>query len=791
MRLSRKKGISLGIVIILIIIYWLILPSELFNDPYCTVIKDYNGELLGAHIAGDEQYRFPETDNVPEKFKEAIITFEDKRFRYHWGVDVFSLGRAIKQNITSGKIVSGASTIPMQVIRLSRKGKKRTVLEKIVEIILATRLEFSYSKTEILQLYASHAPFGGNVVGIDAASWRYFGTGADKLSWAQAATLAVLPNSPALIHPGRNRKELLNKRNRLLKKLNEKEIIDDETYELSIEEDVPIITKAFPDLAHHLLMRVKNEKSNIINTTLHSDIQFHVNKISKKHHQRLSGNHINNLAILVLEVETGNVISYVGNINDLSDKANSNSVDLILSERSTGSILKPFLYAAMLTDGEILQNTLVYDIPTRIGGYTPKNYSRGYSGAVPAHEALERSLNIPAVRMLRSYGLEKFYHKLENIGMTTLHNHPDHYGLSLILGGCEGTLWEICGIYASMAKTLNNYENYGYQYDKGDFHPPVFCNIDQSKKNKLSDWLHFENSSYFSASAIYLTFDAMLDVERPNDLSNWEMFQSSERIAWKTGTSFGFRDAWAIGVTPKFVVGVWAGNADGEGRPGLVGIKAAAPILFDVFDILPDALSWFKFPENDMIKAEICIKSGYLASLSCDETEEIYIPSSGIRTSPCPYHKIIHLDSKEKFQVDASCEDLENIVTKSWFVLPPAVENYYKSYNASYQFLPSFRNDCSGSIDISEKNMELIYPFRNTRIFVPIELSGKLGKTVFEAAHRNKNAIVYWYVDNNLIGQTKGVHQIELSPSEGEHILTLIDERGEKLIKKFEILGRH
>ncbi|MCD4793954.1 MAG: penicillin-binding protein 1C [Bacteroidales bacterium] len=778
------------LIIILIIIYWLILPSQLFNNPYCTVIKDYNGELLGAHIAEDGQYRFPETENVPGKFKEAIITFEDKRFKYHWGIDIISLCRAIKQNLSAGKVVSGGSTIPMQVIRLSRKGKKRTVWEKIIEIILATRLEFSYSKTEILQMYASHAPFGGNVVGIDAASWRYFGISADKLSWAQAATLAVLPNSPALIHPGRNRDALISKRNRLLKKLNERDIIDDETYELSIEEDVPIVTKAFPDLAYHLLMRVKKEKNSIVNTTLHSDVQSHVNRIVEKHHKKLSGNKINNLAVLVLEVETGNVISYVGNINDFSDKANSNSVDLIMSERSTGSILKPFLYASMLTDGEILPNTLVYDIPTRIGGYTPRNYSRGYSGAVPAHEALARSLNIPAVRMLRAYGLEKLYHKLEDVGMNTLHNHANHYGLSLILGGCEGTLWEICGIYASMARTLNNYEEYGYQYDKGDFHPPVYYNIDKAEKNKLSDWAHFENSSYFSASSIYLTFEAMLDVERPDDLSNWEMFQSSERIAWKTGTSFGFRDAWAIGVTTKYVVGVWAGNADGEGRPGLVGIKAAAPVLFDVFDILPDAQNWFKFPETDMVKADICKKSGHLASIICDDTEEVFIPSSGIRTSPCPYHKIVHLDMNEQFQVDAGCENIEDIITKAWFVLPPAVENYYKSFNASYKFLPPFRNDCKGSADRSEKNMELIYPFHNTKIYVPVELSGKLGKTVFEAAHRNKNAIVFWYVDDDLVGQTKGIHQIELSPPEGEHVLTLIDENGEKLVKKFEILGR-
>ena len=790
MLLTIRRTIVISIFLFLTVIYWMILPSQLFNDPYCTIIKDRNGELMGAHIAEDGQYRFPETENLPEKFKESIIAFEDKRYKYHWGVDILSLARALKQNISSRKVVSGGSTIPMQVIRLSRKGKDRTVWEKIIEIILATRLEFSYSKTEILQMYASHAPFGGNVVGIDAASWRYFGVSANKLSWAQSSTLAVLPNAPALIHPGRNREALLNKRNRLLNKLLERDVIDNETYELSIEEEVPVINKSFPNIAYHLLMRVKKENVNIGNTTLISDIQRHVNKIVEKHHYKLKGNKINNLAVLVIDVVNGDVISYIGNVNDFKNTKNSNSVDIITADRSTGSILKPFLYASMMTDGTILPHTLIYDIPTRIGGYTPKNYSRGYTGAVPAHEALARSLNIPAVRMLREYGLEKFYHKLEDIGMTSLDYHSGHYGLSLILGGCEGSLWEICGIYASMARTLNNYEDYGYQYDKQDFHPPNFYLKSRYKKNKSSDWSHLENASYFSASSIYFTFQAMLDVERPADESNWEMFQSSERIAWKTGTSFGFRDAWAIGVSPKYVVGVWAGNADGEGRPGLVGIKAAAPVLFDVFDVLPDAQSWFTVPITDMEEAVVCKISGHLAGPVCDDTEETLISSAGNRSSPCPYHKIIHLDQAEEYQVDASCESIENIISKAWFILPPAVESYYKKYNASYKVLPPYRSDCNSTLTNSEIDMELIYPFHNTKIYVPVELSGKIGKTVFEAAHRVKDITIFWYVDDQLIGKTKGIHQIELSPAEGEHILTLIDETGEKLIKKFEIIKR-
>jgi penicillin-binding protein 1C len=791
MKFLKKHKIALSIGVVLITFYCLILPSNLFDEPFCTVLKDHNGELLGAHIAKDGQYRFPEADSIPQKFEKAIISFEDKRFKYHWGVDILSIARAIKQNIQAGEVVSGGSTITMQVIRLSRKGKKRTIWEKIVEIVLATRLEFSYSKSEILNMYASHAPFGGNVVGIDAASWRYFGLSSDKLSWAQSATLAVLPNSPSLIHPGKNREILKQKRDKLLEKMYLQEIIDKETYYLSLDEEIPTVDKAFPNEAHHLLFRKVKDDFIHSNSTIDGAIQKKINKISKKHNERLSANNISNLAILVLEVETNEVKAYVGNVKDSRNKDNNYSVDLIMAERSTGSILKPFLYAAMLTDGYVLPNTLVYDIPTRIGGYTPKNYNRSYSGAVPAQEALARSLNIPAVRMLRSYGLEKFYYKLEDIGMTSLDYHPDHYGLSLILGGCEGSLWEVSCIYASMARTLLNYEKLGFQYNKNDYAEAHYLENRKTVAQNDPSLGQTENSSFFSASAIYCTFEAMLDVERPESESNWELFRSSEKIAWKTGTSFGFRDAWAIGVTPKYVVGVWAGNADGEGRPGLVGIKAAAPILFDVFNVLPDAENWFQIPLNDMVKADICCESGYLAGPACDNHIHQYIPNTGMRSDPCPFHKLIHLDKSREFQVHADCESTENIITESWFVLPPAVEKYYKSLHASYRILPPMRNDCMDSNISDSKGMELIYPFFDTKIFIPKELSGKLGKTVFEAAHRNKDIKIFWYIDKKLVGTTQGIHQIEIAPSEGEHVLTLLDENGEKIIRTFEVYGRN
>lgn len=788
----KKHRVTLSVSLILLLVYAFILPNPLFEEPVCTVITDRNGQLLGAHIAEDGQYRFPLTDSVPDKFKKALITFEDKRFEQHWGVDIRAMLRAVKQNVSAGEIVSGGSTITMQVIRLSRKNRKRTYLEKIIEVILATRLELSYSKKEILRLYSTYAPFGGNIVGIDAAAWRYFGTNAYKLTWAESAMLAVLPNSPALIHPGRNQNKLLEKRNRLLDRMKEKGIIDEEVCRLSKDEPLPIAPRPFPEDAPHLLQFAaqKYQKENaVVKTTLDARLQKKAYQIVERHHKRLRKNGINNAAVLVTDIKTAEVLVYIGNIHDFANAENDNFVDIIQAERSTGSILKPFLYAAALTDGEILPHSLVYDIPTNFGGYTTRNYGRAYDGAVPASKALERSLNVPAVRMLRDYGNVKFYNKLEDAGMTTLHYHASHYGLSLILGGSEATLWELTGMYASMARTLLNYPKYGNRYHPGDFRPPRIIAKKEKKKNQK--WTEYESSSVFSASAVWFTLKALLNVERPASYANWEMFESSEPVSWKTGTSFGFRDAWAIGVTPRYAVGVWTGNADGEGRPGLVGVYASAPLLFDIFDILPDAEKPFSFPAADMTKLDICPRSGYLAGTACKSPESRHVPKSGNRFGICPYHKIVHLSQDRKYRVHTGCEEPENILTESWFILPPAVENYYKTKNAFYEFLPPYRPDCQSDFFVESNDMALIYPDFDLKIYVPTDLDGQPEKAVFEAAHRREKAKIFWYIDNELVETTEQIHSIEIKPDFGKHTLTLVDDKGNKLVREFEIVNKN
>lgn len=761
--------------------YYFCISDSLFDDPFSTILESRKGELLSATIADDGQWRFPPIDSVPDKFSKALVLFEDKRFFRHPGVDIFSMSRAIKDNISAGHVVSGGSTITMQVVRLSRKGKSRTIWEKFIEIILATRLELRYSKEEILKLYSSHAPFGGNVVGIEAACWRYFGRDPRTLSWSEACLLAVLPNAPSLIHPGRNTELLLAKRNALLDRLKDNNLIDTLTCQLSKEESIPDKPQPLPRHARHLLTRVmKDGKSHQkIASTIDLDLQTRAEQIVDDHHQLLKSNQIFNAAAIVLEVETGEVLAYVGNTYVSDKNSHGDEVDIIRSPRSTGSILKPFLYGAMLDEGRILPNTLLPDVPTIVSGFAPKNFSNDYDGAVAADKALIRSLNVPAVQLLMEYRYEKFHSLLQHLGMSTLVNDADHYGLSLILGGAEGTLWDISGMYASMARTLNHYfEHPGkYRYDRNDYFPPSYLNRNPAE-HKL------EENSWLSASSIYQVFEILKEVYRPGEQTGWKYFSSSQKIAWKTGTSFGFRDGWAVGVTGDYVVGVWVGNADGEGRPGLTGTETAAPIMFDIFSQLP-AKQWFDLPLPEMTWIEVCNKSGMRVSTSCHDIDTAWVSNSGLQSQACTYHKMIHLSKDKKFRVHADCESLTQMIDESWFVLPPIEEYYYRAKNLSYKTLPAFRSDCQPPSLSS--NMEMIYPKEGSRIYIPRELNGSLGKVVIEIAHRNPKALVFWHLDDEYLGTTTRTHRIPIQTGAGSHKLTLVDDSGEVLEREFEV----
>ncbi len=766
--------------------YAFCLPRPLFQDPWSVVLEDRQGRLLGARIASDGQWRFPEIDTVPAKFEQAILTFEDKRFFQHPGVDPLSLGRALWQNVHNGRVVSGGSTITMQVVRLFRKNRRRNVFNKMMEIILATRLEVGFSKGRILKLYASHAPFGGNVVGLEAASWRYFGKSPQMLSWSEAATLAVLPNAPALIHLGRNRRALQEKRDRLLYRMAERGLLDEIALELALEEPIPLSPTPLPQAAPHLLERLKREdadsKNARIRTSLDYRLQTVANELLSRHQQVLKHNGIHNAAALILEIETGQAWAYAGNASGAGPD-HGESVDIVPAPRSTGSILKPFLYSLMLHEGQLLPGSLVRDIPTYINGYRPENYYEEYDGMVAADKALQRSLNIPFVHMLQEYGLEKFHFELKKLGLTTLTQPADHYGLTLILGGAEGTLEEITNVYAGMARTLNHYNRSDGEYLLDDFRKVCLMNCTEEKPGR-TDWQ--QAPPRLGAGAVWHTFQAMMELERPSEEGEWQRFGSSRRIAWKTGTSFGFRDAWAVGLNSRFAVGVWVGNADGEGRPGLIGLRAAAPILFELFDQLPPA-PWFEEPLDDMVELEVCKQSGFRASPICP-ADSLRVPRTGVNGATCAYHQLIHLDLSETYRVNADCTLPYEMKSRSWFVLPPVEASYFQYNHPDYRPLPPWKAGCSASA--AEENMQLIYPKSGARILIPVDLNGEPSRLVLKAAHRQPSAVIYWHLDAEYLGSTRHFHELSILPKPGQHELVLVDAQGERVSCFFEIKDR-
>ena len=767
-QLSITRKVIFILITILVIAYIFCLPRQLFHVPYSTVVTDRNGELLGARIASDGQWRFPPRNTTPEKIKQCLITFEDRHFYHHWGVNPVSISRAAYQNLKNKRIVSGGSTLTMQTIRLARN-KSRTFGEKFIEMILATRLEFRASKEKILSMYVSHAPFGGNVVGLDAAAWRYFGHSAEELSWAEAAMLAVLPNAPAMIHLSKSRQSLLNKRNRLLKQLYGRKIIDSSTYELAISEPLPDEPHPLPQIAPHLVSRFYQERNGKYSvSTIDRGIQTQIENAAERWSNEFNRSDIRNLAILVIDIQTNQVVAYCGNVN-FKRKQSGNQVDVIQAPRSTGSILKPFLYYAMLQEGSLLPHTLLPDIPININGFTPQNFSLQFEGAVPASEALARSLNIPAVTMLQKYGAPKFHTFLRQIGLKTINRPASHYGLSLILGGAEATLWDVTNTYAYMGRSLLQL-------------PQTECSLLLSDSENSEAVTSAKTTDIFQPGAVWQTFNALTEVNRPEEI-DWKSIPSMHPIAWKTGTSHGFRDAWAVGVTPHYAIGVWVGNATGEGKPGLVGARTAGPVLFDIFSLLPPT-QWFKRPGNVFVKTEVCRKSGHLKGRFCEETDTLLILPAGLKTEACPYHHLVTLSADETHRIYENCANLEPTIQKSWFTLPPVWEWYYKQHHPEYSPLPPFKPGCG---EDALQPMQFIYPPMNARIVLPKQMDGSPGYMTAELAHGNPATTIFWHLDNTYLTQTQDFHKISLQPTPGKHSLTAVDSAGNTVTTTFYI----
>ncbi len=746
---SPAGTVAAAAAVSLFLLWICCLPRDLFEGvPYSTVVTDRRGELLGARTADDGQWRFPPADTLPEKFVRALVEFEDRTFYRHNGVSVRALCRALWQNIRSGRVVSGGSTLSMQVIRLSRR-RPRTLGQKVVEMFMATRLEWRCSKREILNLYASHAPFGGNVVGIDAARWRYLGSDRAELSWAEAATLAVLQNAPSLIHLDRNRDALLAKRNRLLRRLAETGALSADDLALALDE--PLIGRpyAMPQQALHWVeLHDRTAHGKRTRTSLDLRLQQQVAQTLARWSAELRRSGARDLAAVVVEVSSGEVAAYCGN-SDMAFEREGRWVDIARAPRSSGSILKPLLYAAALQEGTILPHTLLRDVPTDFGGFAPKNFDGKFAGAVPADRALALSLNVPNVQLLREFGVARFASALRAAGISTLGRPAESYGLSLILGGAEVTLADVVGCYARMAACYADTTRY-----------PDF---------PLRDRV-----------ALYRTFEAMREVDRADGI-DWRRAQSVQHVAWKTGTSYGSRDGWAVGLTPDYVVGVWVGNADGSSVAGLTGARTAGPVLFDLFALLPHS-GWFRAPDaSEGVLMPVCRHSGHPAGRCCDERELQLSPRAAAQCAACPYCREVRLSPDGRRCVAGRSEPsrMEHL-----FLLPPLEEHFYRPHHPEYRPLPPAAAPTADGVaatDAAAESMRFIYPSEGSVISLPRQLDGTSSDLVCEVAHADPSTELFWHLDDVYVGSTRDLHRMTLRPSAGYHTLTVVDAVGRRL----------
>jgi len=613
-------------------------------------------------------------------------------------------------------------------------------------------------------MYACHAPMGGNIIGLEAACLRYFGKAPYMLSWAEAAMLAVLPNSPSLIRIDNEHKTLLKKRNNLLKRIYEKGIMNKPDYMQAMYEPLPEKKYAMPFSAPHAARLLHTRyPSEIITTTLDEAIQQTTQYTITNYLNEISRYGISNAAVLVAETKSGKVRAYCGSQAFFAESTQG-QVDGIQAPRSTGSLLKPFLYAGLLDNGDFLLSSKTKDVPTFYGTFVPYNANREYAGMVSIRNALIQSLNVPAVRLLSYYGLGNFYRLLKSAGLTTLFRSPGDYGLTLVIGGAEATLWDLCGLY----RMLGN---------GGVISPLVLTEGDTlSSQNK---------ESVLSNSSCWQILETLKELRRPGSEFYWNYFENQWPIAWKTGTSYGQRDAWAIGVTPQWVIGVWAGNFTGIGNPELGGAKTAGPLLFEIFSHLPrnSEEAWFDEPVVDQKLVKICRETGYPASTLCPDTYEVLLPMNVEPSQLCPYHKVFFMDSSKTYQVCSLCWGEKGGIPDTLLVYPPDALAQIRKLGRKAEGIPKHKPDCPS---LSRENpISIIYPATHTGIWLPRGITGKKQKAVLKAAHSNAQASIYWYLDNKYLGKTEDNHELAADLESGMHRLTLVDDEGHRRMITF------
>lgn len=753
-RFFRNKFIR-GFFLIIILIFSLDLIFPLQTNPqYSTLITDSDGRVLHAFLNSQDKWRmFTELQEISPKLEKAIIFKEDKWFRWHFGINPIAIFRAGFRNVITGRRTSGASTISMQVVRLLYP-KERTYLNKLTEIFRALQLELHYSKDEILQLYVNLVPFGSNIEGIKSASILFFKKSPEVLSLAEITTLTIIPNRPSSLRLGTNNSLILKERNKWLKSFQQAGIFDSQTIEDALSEPLNAVRNEAPKLAPHLSVRLQKEYKTIpnIHTSIIRNKQLQIEQIVKNYVSRLFSMNIHNAAAIVINNQTHQVEAYVGS-SDFYNPADGGQVDGIQAIRSPGSTLKPLLYATAFDKGIITPKTAINDVPTNFGGFEPENFDKLFHGKVSIEYALANSLNIPAVKVLKEVSTPVFIEKLKKSDFQAIRKNSSKLGLSLILGGCGVTLEELSNLYASFA-------NQGY-YAKAKF-----------LKNFSDEAVKGE--AIVSPESSFLITQILNQVTRPDLPNNYDYTYRMPKIAWKTGTSFGKKDAWSIGYNAKYTIGVWVGNFSGQGVPELSGANIATPLLFDIFNFTDynSSEKWFRTPENVSMR-KVCAESGDLPEDFCThQIIDYYIPGVSKMTR-CNHLKNIWVNPSETMSFCNRCLPSEGVIQKLYPNLSPELVRFYETRHINYQKIPPHNPDCTR---IFNDNAPVIsFPTDGSEYFMSKEDNPEL---LLDCQVNNGVKEVYWYINDKLFKKVPANQNVFFKPEAGKIKISCSDDRG-------------
>lgn len=755
-KMVRKIGLYLLIAFIIFeLAVWVVpLPRHKLFPPSSTLVFDRDRKLMYAFTSKDDMWRIRTSlDNISPVLQKFLIRYEDRWFYWHPGVNPIAIIRAFRENTARGRVISGGSTLTMQIARIMEP-KKRVWYNKMIEVFRAFQLEQRFSKRKLLEIYFNIAPYGGNIEGVAAASWMYFGKEPAQLSSGEAALLAVLPNSPTALRPDAYPERARKARNHLLKYVYRCGLINTKEYRESLAEETPGCRIPWPAVAPHLCYELRRrypDEARII-STVKLNTQVLAEDMLRIHVRKLRPEGITNGAVVVLDNKTHELLAAAGSA-DFNNIYDQGQVNGFLAPRSPGSALKPFVYAMGVERGLITPQHYLEDVPVDFSGYCPENYDRTNNGLVSARAALGRSLNVPAINLLADLGDDGLYDLLRRANFSTI-APEDRYGLTIVVGGCEVNLLELSALYSSLA-CRGNY---------------TFPKLTKAQAAGLTVKL-------FSLGAAYIITDILTEVTRPDLPACWE-FTSLPKVAWKTGTSYGHRDAWSIGYNPQYTIGVWVGNFNGEGRPGLAGAESAAPLLFELFNKIKQktAGEWFEQPP-EVDTREVCALSGLAPGPYCQNlVRELYLTNAS-PDQQCTFHQEALVDVATGFRLPPHYTSVaRNTRPMIYIKWPPRVASWFQRNGRFIDrlppLLPEWQQLTPGQAPVIRS------PLANYEYQLRPGVALEFQKICLDAAAANDVRQLYWFIDGIFFGAVKPGGKLFYMPEEGRRQIVCQDDQG-------------